>query len=213
MSGIGEAALVLGLISSVITIFEAAQEVYEAADDALGLPKRFRLAAEQIPLVYHALNLAEQNIRTQSIDGQALQSARPVLEACKECATRIKDVFDRTIPAPGASRAERLKKAVGLRMKSKKVKEDMEQVIKSMELLAQHQVFQDAAALQDIQAAIEQLGNLPDEEDQPQFVHSGTGAINANTGSGQQHNYNNAGSGSQYNAQKQFFGRDQGTDS
>lgn len=213
MSGVGEASLVLGLISSVIAIFEAAQEIYDAASDAQGLPKKLRAAAEQIPLVYHALSLAEQNIRAQKVDQQALQSARPVLETCKETAARIKDIFDKIIPAPDASRAERLKKAVGIKTKSKKVKEDMEAVVKSMELLAQHQIFQDAVALQEIKTAVEQLENLPDDdENPPQFVHSGAGAINANTGLGQQQNYNNSGSGRQYNADKQFFGRDQGTD-
>lgn len=213
MSGVGEAGLVLGLVSSVITIFEAAQEIYEATNDTQGLPKRFRAAAEQIPLVHHALTLAEQNLRALKVDEQALRSVRPVLERCKENAARIKDIFEKTIPEPQASRSERLRKAMMLKMKSKKLKEDMEEVIKDMELLAQHQVFQDAAALESIRAGLEQLGDLPDDEDLPQFVHSGTGAINVNTASGRQQNYNNAGSGRQYNAEKQFFGRDQGTDS
>jgi N-terminal domain on NACHT_NTPase and P-loop NTPases len=213
MSGIGEASLVLGLISSTMAIFEAAQEIYEAASDAKGLPKKFRIAAEQIPLVHNALSLAEQNINAKSVNQEALQSAKPVLERCKEGAASVKDIFDKTIPAKDASRAERLKKALGIKMKSNKVKEYMEEIVKSMELLAQNQVFQDAEALQDIKEAIEQLSNMPDEEEQPQFVHSGTGAINANTGGGIQKNYNNSGPGSQYNAENQFFGRGQGTDS
>lgn len=211
MSGIGEASLVLGLISSVIAIFEAAQEIYDAASDTKGLPKRFRAAAEQIPLVYHALSLAEQNIKAQKVDEQALQNATPVLKRCKESAARVKDIFDKTIPAPGASRSERLRKAVGLKTKSKKIQEEIEEVVKSMELLAQYQVFQDAAALEDIKEAIGQL-NIADEDDQPQFTHSGEGSINANTGPGLQQNHNNSGSGRQYNAETQFFGRDQGTD-
>ena len=74
-------------------------------------------------------------------------------------------------------------------------------------------MFQDAEALEDIKAAIEQLTNAPDEEAQPQFVHSGTGAINANIGGGTQENYTNSGSGTQYNSEKQYFGRDQGKES
>ena len=41
MSGIGEASVVLGLISSTIAIFEAAQEINEAASDATGLREGF----------------------------------------------------------------------------------------------------------------------------------------------------------------------------
>jgi hypothetical protein len=59
MSGIGEASVVLGPISSTIAIFEAAQEIYEAASDVTGLPRKFRMTAEQIPLVHNALRLAE----------------------------------------------------------------------------------------------------------------------------------------------------------
>ena len=46
MSGIVEASLVLGLISSTIAVFEAPQEIYEATNDASGLPKKFQVAAE-----------------------------------------------------------------------------------------------------------------------------------------------------------------------
>ena len=213
MSGIGEASLVLGLISSIITIFEAAQEIYEAAGDVKGLPRKFRAAAEQIPLVYHALSLAGQNINAKNVSEEGLLSAKPVLERCKESAASVKDIFDKNIPAKDASRAERLKRAMGLKMKSNKVKEYIEEIVKSMELLAQYQVFQDAEALKYIQEAIEQLSNVPDEEEQPQFIHSGAGAINANTGGGTQKNYNNSGSGNQYNADHQAFGPVKGTDS
>ena len=41
---------------------EVAHEIHEAAGDASGLPKKLRLVAEQIPLVYNALRLAEQNL-------------------------------------------------------------------------------------------------------------------------------------------------------
>jgi N-terminal domain on NACHT_NTPase and P-loop NTPases len=213
MSGIGEASLVLGLITSIIAIFEAAQEIYDAASDAYGLPKKFRIAAEQIPLVHNALSLVEQNINAKDVTEDALRSAKPVLERCKESAASVKDIFDKTVPAKDASRADRLKKAVGIKMKSNKVKEHMEEIVKSMELLAQNQVFQDAAALQDIKEAIEQLSHVSDEEEQPRFVHSGAGALNANTGEGHQENYNNSGSGNQYRAEKQYFGPTSGRDS
>lgn len=213
MSGIGEASLVLGLISSTITIFETAHEIYEAASDTSGLPKKLRMVAEQIPLIYDVLNRAKNNISANYVTTEALQTATPVLQECEKNAISIQEVFNKIIPAKDASKTERLRKAVGVMTKSNKVKEHMEEIFKSMELLAQNQIFLDAEALKDIKEAIEQLSNVHDEEEQPQFVHSGAGAINANTGAGTQKNYNNAGSGRQYNAEKQLFGGDQGTDS
>ena len=210
----GEAGLVLGLISSTLTIFEVAQAIYEAASDTSGLPKKLRVVAEQIPLVYNALGLAEQNLQAKNVTQEAVYSAKPVLEQCKNSAAIVKDIFDQVIPAKDASRAERLRKAMGLKMKSNKAKEHMEQVFKSMDLLAQKQVFQDAETLEEIKAAMEQLTSISDEEDRsPGFVHSGAGAINANTGEGTQKNYNNSGPGNIYNAEKQYFGRDQGKES
>jgi len=214
MSGIGEAGLVLGLISATITILEAAHGIYEAASDASGLPRKLRVVAEQIPLVYNALGLAEQNLKASKVTQEAVCSAKPVLEQCKKSAASVKDIFEKSIPAKDASRAERLRKAVGLKNKSNKAKEHIEEIFKSMDLLAQNQVFQDAEALEEIKVAIEQLTNISDEEEeQPQFVHSGAGAINANTGGGTQKNYSNSGPGSQYNAEKQFFGPGQGKES
>jgi len=210
MTGFVEASTVLGLISSIVAIFEAAHEIYEAASDAKGLPRKFHAAAEKIPLVNYALSLAEQNINAKNVSKEALQSAMPVLERCKESAASVKDIFDKTIPAKDATRTERLKKAVGLKVRSNKVKEYMEEIVKNMELLAQNQVFQDAETLNDIKEAIEQLSNMPDEEERSQFVSSG-GPINANTGGGTQKNFNFSGHGSQHIVESQFVGRDQGT--
>ena len=113
----------------------AAQDIYEAASDTSGLPRKLRMAAEQIPLVYNALNLAKQNINAKNVTEEALQNAKPVLEQCEKSAASIKNIFDKTILAKDASRAERLRKAVGLKMKSNKAKEYMEEIFKSLELL------------------------------------------------------------------------------
>ena len=130
MSGVGEAGLVLGLISSTITIIEAAHEVYEAASDTSGLPKKLHVVAEQIPLVHNALGLAERTFQANNVTHEEVHSAKPVLEQCQRDAAKVKDIFDQIVPAKDAPRTERLKKAVGLKTKSNKTKEHMEQVVK-----------------------------------------------------------------------------------
>ena len=212
MSGVGEMAAVLGLISSIIEIFDTAQEIYEAASDAKGLPRKFRAAADQIPLVYNALRLAEQNIKDKNVSEETLQSAKPVLERCKESAASVKDIFDKTIPAKNASRAERLKKAVGLKKKSNKVKECMEEIFENMGLLAQNQVFHDTETLKEIKEAVEELSNMPDEEEQSRYAVFG-GQMNVLAGEGTQENQSMIGDNNkQFNAKTQNFGN-QGTDS
>jgi hypothetical protein len=102
-------------------------------------------------------------VKAENITEEALQSAKPILERCKGNTASLKKIFDDIIPAKDASRAERLKKVVGMKMKSSKAKEYMEEIIKGMELLAQNQVFQDAEALKDIKEAIKQLSNIPND--------------------------------------------------
>jgi L-lactate utilization protein LutC len=150
--------------------------------------------------VYHTLGLAEQNIKAKHVTADALKSAEPVLEQCKEHASTLKEIFERSIPTKNDSKADRLRKAVGITRKGSTVKEHMEEIVKNMDLLAQHQVFVDADVLSDIKAALEELSNMPDDDEGPQFVSSGSGPIAANLGNGTINAYTNSGSGAQYNA-------------
>jgi len=57
-----EAGLVLGLISAVITICEAAHEIWEAVEDQSGLTKCLHTAAEELPLAATSLEQAKVNL-------------------------------------------------------------------------------------------------------------------------------------------------------
>ena len=209
MSGIGEASLVLSLVSSTIAIFEKAYDIYESANDINGLPKKIRSAADHIPLVHDALEQIKHNITMRSTTKEALNNITPILTQCERNASGVKDIFDKVIPAKDASRKERLKKAMGVSTKASQVKEYMEEILKSLQILAQNQVFHDAQTLEDINGAIEEL-NAPSGDEQPRFAHSGTGPLNVHTGGGVQTNHSNTGSGNQYVGQNQYFGQDQG---
>jgi hypothetical protein len=212
MSG-AEAALVLGLASSTLTCLEAAYQVYTAAHDERGLTKSFRVTADQIPLVLHTLRLVEQSMKVDTVGEDALKTAKPVLERCKENASSLKAAFDKALPAKDAPRTERYKKAAEMKWKSGEVKKSMELVMADLDLLAQHQVFQDAGALEDIKTAIDQLARVSDEEDSAQSVHHRSGNINNHSGSGNQENHRyeiSRGSGSFYKADSMSFGKPTG---
>lgn len=206
-----EAIGVLGLIASIATIAEAAYEIYEAASDSQGLPKKLQPIAEQIPLMLKVLQLADENVQSHQTDKELLHAVRPILQRCEKRVIDVRSMFEKIIPAADASRADRMKKAVGLRTKINKAKESMEEIMKDTELLANHQYFCDALVLQDIQNAVEQLSNLPKDEGRLQLTHSGAGSIHTNHGAGVQHNYTNTASGNLYSANSQTFGRDRGT--
>jgi uncharacterized protein (UPF0276 family) len=97
MSGVGEAALVLGLISSSVSISLAAYEIYEAANGAHGLPKKLKAAADQIPIILHALGLAEEN--AENVEEGTLKEVKPILERCKSNAEIIEEIVTLT-PEP-----------------------------------------------------------------------------------------------------------------
>ncbi|ERT00367.1 hypothetical protein HMPREF1624_03738 [Sporothrix schenckii ATCC 58251] len=205
MTGFVEAATVLGLISAITGICEAAYTVYDAYGDAKGLPNKFRTAADQIPLVCHTLVLAEHNIRQGNVGEQALETAMPVLKQCKDSAASLKELFDKTLPTNNASRTEWYKSALAIKVKSNDVKTLVEKVVNNLDLLAKHQIFQDGDTLKGLAEAIKELKNASDEQGQAQFTHSGAGSINTNTGSGTQSNYYNSESAAMYNAQTQHF--------
>lgn len=198
MSG-AEVGLVLGIISSTIAIWEACDAIWDAAHDAQGLPAKIRACAEQVPLVIHILNLAGERIESKPVDEEGRKSAVPILERCRENAKGIRDLFDRCIPPKDASKAERLKKAVGIKSKSNSAKEKTDAVLADLGLLAQQTLLEDHDAISDIKDAVEQLARVEDDNDRSQFAHYGSGDQFGNSGSGTQKNYINKGKDAEMN--------------
>ena len=108
MSGIGEATLVLSLVSSIITFCDKAYEIYKAANDASGLPTKIRSAAEDIPLIRDAVKQVKDNVAARSVSEDVLQTIKPVPERCERNVEEIKTLFNKTIPAKDASKKDRL---------------------------------------------------------------------------------------------------------
>jgi hypothetical protein len=211
MSGVGEASLVLGLVSSIIAIIEAVSEIYDAYDNVQGLPKQVRDAAEKIPLIHHTLSLAETNIQAKGISEDALRSAKPILEQCKKDVEGFQAISKKCLPANDATRTERMQKAMQMKMKASTLKDYMASLVTNLALLADCQIFQDTATLQDIKAAVDQLNTADDELNSVQVTHHGSGSVNALTGPGHQENNNNSGSGNFYKGEHQYFGSTSGT--
>jgi hypothetical protein len=63
MSG-AEASLVIGLISSIITIIDTARQLYDAVEDEKGLPANFKKVASKLPLISKILEDAEKYIKS-----------------------------------------------------------------------------------------------------------------------------------------------------
>ncbi|KAH8587988.1 WD40-repeat-containing domain protein [Bisporella sp. PMI_857] len=110
MSGIGEASLALGIISSIISIVDATKQVYEAVEDEVGLPANFKKSATKLPLILKLLEDAERYI--DSTTDKSIKAAfTPTLEDCKVQATHLQQLFEKVMPKEGDSRRDRYVKA------------------------------------------------------------------------------------------------------
>jgi hypothetical protein len=103
MSGVGEASLVLGIISSIISIIDVTKQVYEAVEDEVGLPKNFKKSATKLPLISKILEGAETYVNNM-VDENIKVTFIPTLENCKVQATQLQELFVKVMPEEGDSR-------------------------------------------------------------------------------------------------------------
>ncbi|KAM3072556.1 hypothetical protein ACMFMG_009350 [Clarireedia jacksonii] len=207
MSGIGEASLVIGMISSIISIIEAVKEVYDAVDDDSGLPKNFKKSAAKLPLIARLLEDAETYVKSANNDTQT--AFMPTLKNCQQQAEKLQGLFSKVMPEDNDSRAERYLKAARTIGKGGRVETLTKGILEDLQLMAtKFPAITPPKKKQELEKAIEEVSkmepSLPDGfEENHGFAHYGSGAQNNNTGSGIQHNNSgagnqNSGSGQQY---------------
>lgn len=214
MSGAEAAALTAGLISSVITICEAANDIWQAAHTTSGLPKKLKTAADELPLISACLDEAKTNInasrRTCSVDQSTWQTVQQALQSCEESATIVRQLLDKYLPIESDDRKTRYTKIISLKRKSGEVQEHVHKILQHIQTLANLQVLQDAKILEDISAAVATLEAADgDEGDGGSQVMHGDGDNNHQSGSGTLRTYKNSGTAPMYNAENmtQNFGK------
>lgn len=207
MSGIGEASLVLGIISSVISIIEATKNAYEAVQDEKGLPTNFKKSAQKLPLIAKLLEDAERYINNTT-DESTRSAFTPTLEDCKAQATDLQELFDKVMPEEGDSRWDRYVKAARTIGKKGRVEGLVGGILEDLQLLTTR--FPDVTTdrgKDQLAKAIEEVAqmepSLPDGFEQaPVYAHYGSGAQNNNVGGTQ---YNNNSTGNQNNGPGQQY--------
>ncbi|KAM0139051.1 hypothetical protein ACHAP3_003319 [Botrytis cinerea] len=134
MSGVGEASLVLGIISSIIAIIDATKQIYDAVEDEGGLPENFKKSSAKLPLISNLLRDAERYVddMTNEVDKAAFLLT---LKDCKFQASQLKELFEKVIPEEGASRMDRYVKAARTIGKGGRVESLMSGILDSLHLL------------------------------------------------------------------------------
>lgn len=198
MSGVGEANLVLGIISSVISIIDTAKQVYEAIEDEVGLPTNFKKSATKLPLISKLLKDAERYINNTA-DESIKVAFTPTIEDCKFHATQLRELFEKVMPEESDSRWDRYIKAARTIGKGGRVESLVGGILDDLQLLATK--FPELATPRgqdQLAKAIDEVAemepSLPDGfEQKPAYAYYGSGAQNNNTGTGTQNNNNSTG--------------------
>jgi hypothetical protein len=197
MSG-AEASLVIGLISSIITIIETTYQLYEAVEDEKGLPANFKKAASKLPLISRILGDAEKYI--ESVQDEDKKAAfKLTLESCKLQAICLQDIFTRVMPDEDDSRWNRYMKAARTIGKGGRIEDLVKGILDNLQLMATN--FPEVASprsKENLEKAVQEVSkmdpSLPDGfEEAPAFAHYGSGSQNVNTGNGSQYNNNSTG--------------------
>lgn len=227
MAEVAAAATVIGLISSIIAIVETSKKLYDASHDANGLHQVFRDVAQNIPLVLDILR--DCQAIQQKVDDdhkttpdvahkreleESSAATKTIMADCHEKTKTLQNIFKKVMPAEGAGKSERKKKALRSCKpgRPKEVVDLMTKIISQLQTLQTSRFFKSELEKRavDIKAAIDKLAELGPslQDDDGTFRHSGSGAQNVNTG-GKQYNYNQSGKNSKmYNARTQHFGND-----
>jgi hypothetical protein len=208
MSGVGEASLVLGIISSIISIIDATKQVYEAVEDEAGLPTNFKKLAAKLSLISKLLEDAERYIDNMA-DKSVKLTFKPTLENCKVQATQLQELFHKVMPEEGDSRLDRYIKAARTIGKGGRVESLTRGMLDDLQLLAtKFPEVTTPRGKEQLAKAIEEVSkmepSLPEGfEEMPEYAHYGSGDQYNNTDSGIQHiisgtGNQNSGSGQQF---------------
>ena len=210
MSG-AEAGLVLGLISSIITVIDTIVKVCKDVKDAEGIPMTFREITQRLPLIQDTLRIAEVHIDERSLDEESCRAIRPVVEGCKDKALRLEIMFRKVVPQANITRLDRYRIAVRALGKGSRVEALMKGMLEDVQLLAGTHAIKASskAEVGKIIKAIEELSVLPPSISEDMSGNSinnyGFGTQNVNTRDGTQNN--NTGGGKQFIGERQYFGK------
>lgn len=181
-------AEVIGLISSVIAIIEAAKTIYDAAADAKGQPEEFRQVAARLPLVIGLLDNAKGGVpKLNATEQEALET---ILQSCEDKAESLGKLFRRVVRKDDDKWYERYKKAVVAVTKGKKVESLMGEILKDVQVIVCDKLKEIATSNQvkELGEAIKEMKELPsslaEETGSVNQTHSGIGDNIAHKGSG-----------------------------
>lgn len=197
---------VIGGISAVIGIIDALIEVYSSARKDLKLSETFKAVGHRLPIILDTLQTCKIHLDPikESLPADVCDALEKILDACKEKARKLREIFEEVIPAENDAWEKRYLKVFRRLGKGNKVEELMISITEEVQLIVNNHAVKSATPEQSskLEAIIKEMksakSSVPAEESSGITFNSGGGAQtnNVNSGSGQQIN-NNAAVGTQ----------------
>lgn len=205
-------AELIGIISGIISIVDASLKIYEAVEDASGLPRCFRNVAARLPTVQDTLEIARETLEEEEKEGKeglsrvnSHDALVKILESCYDKATMLNKTLHTIMPTKGASKARRCVKAIKMFPAAEKIESLMNGILNDVHVLAANHSVKSATRTQ-VNDLTDMIRNTTVEKREPiyfgrrttvtfyntgrgsQFVHDGQGDQNVSMGTGVQFN-------------------------
>lgn len=207
---------VIGGISAIISLLDASIKIYDSALNDIKLSSTFEVVRRRLPVLLHTLDTCENHLKSRkdAIPKDVCDALEKSLDACDAKASNLRSIFERVIPGERDTWEKRYLKVLRRLGKGNKIEELMRSITEDVQLIANHNAVQSANPQQNLELEdiIKEMSSVdssaPDEENsdmafmnsggtQHNYVHRGHGAYHVNSGSGKQ-----------YVAERQSFGKD-----
>jgi cob(I)alamin adenosyltransferase len=196
MSGIE----VIGGISAVISIIDAATKIYNKARKDMKLSEAFDAVGDRLPIIVEILQMCKKDLehREQSMPANACEALEKIIDACDEKAQRLREIFEKVIPGEKDAWERRYIKIFRRLGKGNKIEELMVSITQDIQLLVNNHAVKSIKPEQnsELEKIIDDMkavrSSVPEDDHLDMGFNSGGGpqTNNINTGSGQQINNN-----------------------
>ncbi|KAL6789204.1 hypothetical protein J3E68DRAFT_105386 [Trichoderma sp. SZMC 28012] len=193
-------AELIGIISGIISILDASLKIYEAVEDASGLPRCFRNVVARLPVVQDTLETARAALEEVEDKGDEEELSKlksrdalvKILESCYDKAAMLNKTLQTIMPTQGASKTKRYVKAIKMFPAADKIESLMNGILHDVHVLAANHSVKSATRTQ-VNDLIDMIKNMKVERQEPIYFGRRATVSLCNTGRGSQFIYDGQG--------------------
>jgi N-terminal domain on NACHT_NTPase and P-loop NTPases len=159
---------VIGGISAVIGIIDASIKIYNGARKDLKLSKTFEAVGRSLPIILDTLRAYQNHLEPnkRSLPADICEALEKTLDACKEQARKLREIFEEVIPVKDDAWEKRYKKVLKRLGNGSKVEELMISITEDVQYVVNNHAVKSATP--------EQMAKLKDIIKEMKSIKSST---------------------------------------